>query len=111
MEKFNPESNSSDAELYNTAQLLGDYVNHARREFIEMQEYATVGAFYAAIKRLYQNRVLVHVSSLFLGCSEEVLGKLVDYSLKGGQRYISAGLQVPLSIIDEPTRFGLYHPH
>ena len=32
--------------------LLGDYINHARREFIDMQEYATAGAFYSVIKRL-----------------------------------------------------------
>ena len=51
VEKFNPDAHSSDAELSNIAQLLGDYINHARREFIEMQEYATTGAFYTAIKR------------------------------------------------------------
>ena len=49
--KFDPAVHSSDAEISNIAQLLGDFVNHARREFIEMQEYATTGAFYTVIKR------------------------------------------------------------
>jgi hypothetical protein len=51
VEKFNPDANSSDAELYNVAQLLGDLINHARREFIDMQEYATTGTFYSVIIR------------------------------------------------------------
>jgi hypothetical protein len=34
----------------------------------------------------------------------DTLGKLIDYCLRGGARYMTVGLQVILSIIDEPVR-------
>eukprot|EP00051_Salpingoeca_urceolata_P010757 m.132144 g.132144 ORF g.132144 m.132144 type:complete len:727 (+) comp16841_c5_seq2:793-2973(+) len=83
---FDPSVETSSAVVYNAAQLLEDLVNYARKDAMEMQQFAITRPFITLLQR------------------EEVIGRLLDYSLAGSANHLEHGIRVLLALVNEPSR-------